>query len=51
MRLRATIEFIGLWEQINNTDFNMVESDQFKNEPGHNYFVMTPTNEQLKLTQ
>ena len=43
MRLRATIEFIGLWEQINNTDFNMVEFDQFKNESGHNYFVMTPT--------
>ena len=43
MRLRATIEFIGLWEQINNIDFNMVEFDQFKNESGHNYFVMTPT--------
>ncbi|MBE6141936.1 MAG: KilA-N domain-containing protein [Erysipelotrichaceae bacterium] len=43
MRLRATIEFIGIWEQINNPDFNMVEFDQFKNESGHNYFVMTPT--------
>lgn len=43
MRLRATIEFIGIWEQINNHHFNMVEFDQFKNESGHNYFVMTPT--------
>ena len=43
MRLRATIEFLGIWEQINNVDFNMVEFDQFKNESGHNYFVMTPT--------
>ena len=43
MRLRATIEYIGIWEQINNPDFNMVEFDQFKNESGHNYFVMTPT--------
>lgn len=43
MRLRATIEFIGIWEQINNKDFNMVEFDQFKKEFGHNYFVMTPT--------
>ena len=43
MRLRATIEFLGIWEQINNPDFNMVEFDQFKNESGHNYFVMTPT--------
>ena len=43
MRLRATIEFLGIWEQINNPDFNVVEFDQFKIESGHNYFVMTPT--------
>ena len=43
IRLRSTIEFLGIWEQINNLDFNMVEFDQFKNESGHNYFVMTPT--------
>ena len=43
IRLRTTIEFLGIWEQINNLDFNMVEFDQFKNESGHNYFVMTPT--------
>ncbi len=43
MRLRGTIEFLGIWEQINNPDFNMVEFDQFKKESGHNYFVMTPT--------
>ena len=43
MRLRSTIEFLGIWEQINNLDFNMVEFDQFKNEAGHNFFVMTPT--------
>lgn len=43
MRLRATIEFLGIWGQINNPDFNMVEFDQFKNESSHNYFVMTLT--------
>ena len=43
MRLRGTIEFLGIWEQINNPEFNMVEFDQFKKESGHNYFVMTPT--------
>ena len=43
MRLRSTIEFLGIWEQINNLNFNMVEFDQFKNDAGHNYFVMTPT--------
>lgn len=43
IRLRATIEFLGIWERINNPNFNMVEFDGFKKEAGHNYFVMTPT--------
>lgn len=43
MRLKDTIEFIGLWEILNNVNFNRVEFDAFKNEAGHNYFVMTPT--------
>jgi hypothetical protein len=43
MRLRNTIEYLGLWESINNQDFNMVEFDQFKNESGKNSFVLTPT--------
>ena len=43
MRLRSTIEFLGLWEQFNNKDFNLVEFDQIKIETGRNYFVMTPT--------
>ena len=43
MRLRSTIDYLGIWEQINNSNFNMVEFDQFKSDAGHNYFVMTPT--------
>ena len=43
MRLRSTIEFIGIWELFNNDSFNKVEFDLFKNDSGHNYFVMTPT--------
>ena len=43
LRVRATIEFLGLWEQLNNPNFNMVEIDQFKNDAGTNTFVMTPT--------
>jgi hypothetical protein len=43
MRLRNTIEYLGLWESINNQGFNMVEFDQFKNEAGKNSFVLTPT--------
>ena len=42
MRRKDTIEFIGLWERLNNPNFNMVEFDQFKNEAGHNYFTMAP---------
>lgn len=34
MRLRSTIDYLGLWEQINNPNFNMVEFDQFKNKQG-----------------
>ena len=37
-----TIEFIGLWERLNNPDFYVFEFDQFKNEAGHNYFMLSP---------
>ena len=43
MRLRNTIEFMGLWEKINNENFNSTEFDRFRNEAGANTFVMTPT--------
>lgn len=43
MRLKDTIEFIGLWEILNNENFNRVEFDAFKNEAGRNSFVMTPS--------
>ena len=43
MRLKDTIEYIGLWEILNNENFNRVEFDAFKNEAGKNSFVMTPT--------
>ena len=31
MRNRETIEFLGLWEKINNDDFNSIEFDGIKN--------------------
>jgi hypothetical protein len=43
MRLKDTIDFIGLWETINNPNFNRIEFDAFKTEYGRNSFVMTPT--------
>ena len=31
MRTRWTIEFLGVWEKINNPDFKVVKFDHFKN--------------------
>ncbi len=42
MSARYTIEFIGLWEQIYNSNFNRAEFDTFKNEAGSNSFSMSP---------
>lgn len=42
MRNRGTIEFLGIWEQINNPQFKGVEFDAFKNEAGANSFVLSP---------
>jgi hypothetical protein len=42
MRNRSTIEFIGLWEQFNNPDFNSIEFDGIKNMAGSNGFSLTP---------
>ena len=49
LRRKDTIEFIGLWEKLNNPDFNVVEFDQFKNEAGHNYFTLSPIVSQGKF--
>lgn len=43
MRTRSTIEFLGIWEILNNPTFNRVEFEAVKNEAGNNAFVMTPT--------
>ena len=42
MRRIDVIEYLGLWEQLNNPIFNRVEFDAFRSEAGHNYFTMTP---------
>ena len=42
MKTRFTVEFLGLWEIINNSGFNRVEFDTFKIESGSNAFVLTP---------
>ena len=42
MRNKNTIEFLGIWETLNNPDFKGVEFDTFLNEAGFNRFNMTP---------
>jgi hypothetical protein len=42
MRVRSTIEFLGLWEQLHNESFKSIEFDAFKNEAGSNSFSLTP---------
>lgn len=43
MRNRMTIEFLGLWEKINNPNFNHIEFDVFRSKAGLNSFYLTPT--------
>lgn len=42
MRTRNAIEFLGLWEKLNNPNFNSIEFDGFRKESGLNSFVLTP---------
>jgi len=42
MRSKNTIEFLGLWEVLNNPGFKVVEFDHFKNEAGYNSFTLFP---------
>ena len=42
IRNRNTVEFLGIWEQLNNPDFNPVEFDGIKMQAGLNSFAMTP---------
>lgn len=42
MRNRNTIEFLGLWEQLNNPDFKSIEFDGFRAQAGLNSFALTP---------
>ena len=43
LRNRNTIEFLGLWEKLNNKDFKPVEFDGFRKEAGLNSFTMSPS--------
>ncbi|MCL2329078.1 MAG: KilA-N domain-containing protein [Bacteroidetes bacterium] len=42
MSTRYTVEFLGIWESLNNPDFKPTEFSRFKMESGSNGFVLTP---------
>ena len=42
LRSKDTIEFLGLWEIIHNSNFKPVEFDGFKKEAGSNAFTLSP---------
>ena len=42
LRSRNTVEFLGLWERLNNPRFNPVEFDGIRIQTGLNSFVLTP---------
>ena len=41
LRNRNTIEFLGIWEQLNNPNFKPIEFDGFKKQAGLNSFILT----------
>mgnify|MGYP004546701399 FL=1 len=42
LRNRNTIEYLGLWEQMNNPSFNPLEFEEFKYSSGENSFTLSP---------
>ena len=43
MRLKNTLEYLGLWEHLNNPAFKGVEFDPLLRDAGSNAFTMSPT--------
>jgi hypothetical protein len=43
MRLKNTIEYLGLWEQLNNPYFKGVEFDPLLKDAGSNAFTLSPS--------
>ena len=41
LRNRNTIEFLGIWEKLNNPDFNPIEFEGFRNQAGLNSFKVS----------
>lgn len=42
MRNRNTLEFLGIWEALNNPNFNPIEFEGFRKQAGLNAFTLSP---------
>ena len=42
LRNRNSLELLGIWEQLHNSDFNPVEFDGIRKQSGLNRFTLTP---------
>lgn len=42
IRSRNTIEFLGIWETLNNPNFNPVEFEGFRKQAGLHAFILSP---------
>jgi len=50
LRNKNTIEFLGIWEEIYNLDFNSPEFEGIKNQAGLNRFALS-VKQWIKKTQ
>ena len=50
LRNKNTIEFLGIWEDIYNPDFNSPEFEGIKNQAGLNRFKSLPERQHSKMT-
>ena len=41
LRLKDTIDYLGIWEKLNNPCFNPIEFDGIKTSAGTNRFILT----------
>jgi hypothetical protein len=42
LRNRNILEFLGMWERLNNPDFKPIGFDGFRKQSGLNSFTLTP---------
>jgi hypothetical protein len=41
LQTKNTVEFLGVWEELNNPDFNLVVFHQIRSDAGSNAFLMS----------